>query len=238
VLDISAQVTALAERAHELLSDRPRVLVALAGAPGSGKSALAAALLRRFRETKVPAEIVPMDGFHLDNAVLDARGLRQRKGSPETLDGHGFLHLIRRLKEGSEVVAPIFDRARDIAIAGAQVVPAETKVVIVEGNYLLFDEDPWRELASLWTSRRGSTCPCGVAGAADPALAGPGPVAGGGHPAGRKQRRAQRPTGRGKGVAGRAPTGHTARAGGTARRGRRPARGERSLAEPQSGFNP
>ncbi len=150
MLDITAQVTALAERSTALLSDKPRVLLALAGAPGSGKSSLAAALLRRFRETKVPAEIVPMDGFHLDNAVLDARGLRQRKGAPETLDAQGFLHLIRRLKEGGEVVAPIFDRARDIAIAGAQVVPADAQVVIVEGNYLLFDEDPWRGLVPLW----------------------------------------------------------------------------------------
>lgn len=150
VLDISAQVTALFDRAKAQLEDRPRVLVALAGAPGSGKSTLAAALLRRCRDSRVPAEIVPMDGFHLDNVVLDARGLRQRKGAPETFDAEGFIHLIRRLRAGGEVVAPIFDRARDIAIAGAQVVPREARIVICEGNYLLFDEDPWRELAGLW----------------------------------------------------------------------------------------
>ncbi len=150
MLDISAQVAALFERSTALLSDRPRALVAVAGAPGSGKSTLAAALLRRCREARVPAEIVPMDGFHLDNAVLDARGLRQRKGSPETFDAQGFIHLIRRLKEGGEVVAPIFDRPRDIAVAGAQVVGPEARVVICEGNYLLFDEDPWRELVPLW----------------------------------------------------------------------------------------
>ena len=150
MLDISAQVTALAERSTALLADRPRILVALAGAPASGKSALAAALLRRLRDSKVIAEVVPMDGFHLDNAVLDARGLRQRKGAPETIDVQGFLHLVHRLRAGEEVVAPIFDRSRDIAIAGAQVVPAEARVVICEGNYLLFDEDPWRTLMPLW----------------------------------------------------------------------------------------
>lgn len=150
MLDITAQVTALAERAADLLEDRPRVLVALAGAPGAGKSTLAAALLRRLRDQKVPAEIVSLDGFHLDNVVLDARGMRQRKGAPETFDARGFIHLIRRLREGGEVVAPIFDRDRDIAIAGAQVVGPEARVVVCEGNYLLFDEDPWRELAPLW----------------------------------------------------------------------------------------
>lgn len=134
----------------ELLSDRPRVLVALAGAPASGKSELATALLRRFRDQKVSAAVVPLDGFLLDTAVLETRGLGRRKGAPETHDWGGFLHLVRRLRDGGEVVAPIFDRDRDIAIAGAQVVPAEARVVICEGNYLLFDEDPWRELAPLW----------------------------------------------------------------------------------------
>ncbi|TNC69128.1 sugar transporter [Rubellimicrobium roseum] len=150
MLDISAQVTALAERATELTETRPRVLVALAGAPAAGKSTLAAAVHRRLRDQRVPAEVVPLDGFLLDTAVLDARGLRQRKGAPETFDSQGFLHLVRRLKTGGEVVAPIFDRARDIAIAGAQVVPADCRVVICEGGYLLFDEAPWRELLPLW----------------------------------------------------------------------------------------
>lgn len=150
MLDITAQVTALAERAQARRAAQPRVLVALAGGPGSGKSTLAAALVRRLREQRIPSEVVPMDGFHLDNAVLDARGLRQRKGAPETFDAQGFLHLVRRLKAGGEVVVPLFDRARDIAVAGAQVVPAACEVVVCEGNYLLFDEAPWSDLAPLW----------------------------------------------------------------------------------------
>lgn len=150
MLDISGQVTALAERAGELLLERPRVILALAGAPAAGKSTLAAALLRRLRGQKVPADVVQLDGFLLDSAVLDARGLRLRKGAPETMDAQGFLALVRRLKSGGEVVAPIFDRSRDLAIAGAQVVPEGCRVVICEGNYLLFDEDPWRELVPLW----------------------------------------------------------------------------------------
>jgi fructokinase len=150
VLDISGQVTALAERAKDLLAERPRVVVALAGAPAAGKSTMAAALHRRLRDQRVPSEVVQLDGFLLDTPVLDGRGLRQRKGAPETVDAQGFLHVVQRLKAGGEVVAPVFDRARDIAIAGAQVVPADCQVVVCEGNYLLFDEDPWRELLPLW----------------------------------------------------------------------------------------
>nr|WP_246849381.1 sugar transporter [Rubellimicrobium arenae] len=129
---------------------RPRVLVALAGAPGAGKSTMASALHRRLTAQRYRAEVVPLDGFLLDSAVLEGRGLRQRKGAPETFDIQGFLHLVHRLKAGGEVVAPIFDRARDLAVAGAQVVPADCQIVICEGNYLLFDEAPWRDLVPLW----------------------------------------------------------------------------------------
>lgn len=150
MLDVSAHVNALADMVHDLRPDRPRILVALAGAPGSGKSTLAAELAKRLRLQKCPTEVVPMDGFHLDNAVLDARGLRPRKGAPETFDAAGFVLTVARLKDAAEVVVPLFDRQRDIAIAGAVAVPAACEVVIVEGNYLLFDEAPWRDLAGIW----------------------------------------------------------------------------------------
>lgn len=149
-LDLTPGVNAVSERIHALLATRARVLVAVAGAPGAGKSTFAAELVRRLNAQRTASVIVPMDGFHLDNAVLDARGLRRRKGAPETFDAAGFLHLVRRLTEGEEVIAPIFDRGRDISVAGAQVVPESARVVVVEGNYLLFDEDPWRDLAPLW----------------------------------------------------------------------------------------
>lgn len=119
----------------------PRPLVAVAGAPGSGKSTLAEALVAR-----VPgAVLLPMDGFHLDNRVLDARGQRARKGAPETFDAAGFVALLARVRAGDEVVFPVFDRDRDLAIAGAGIIDATTRLVVVEGNYLLLDADPWRQ---------------------------------------------------------------------------------------------
>lgn len=148
--DVTAQVNLLAERIHALSQNNPRVLVALCGGPASGKSTLADEVARRLNLQKRKTVVVPMDGFHLDNAILDERGLRPRKGAPETFDGVGFYYLIKRLKENIEVVAPAFDRARDLSVAGAIVVPAEVEVVLVEGNYLMFDEDPWRYLADLW----------------------------------------------------------------------------------------
>ena len=129
---------------------RRRCLVAIAGTPAGGKSTLAAALTEALIARGVAAANVPMDGFHLDNGLLDQKGLRPRKGAPETFDGAGFVALMRRLLTEDDVVYPVFDRAQDQAIAGAGRVPAECRTVIVEGNYLLFDEAPWRALTDLW----------------------------------------------------------------------------------------
>lgn len=145
---LTNHVNTLAERVLE--TDSPRYLVGIAGAPASGKSTLAAELSRRLNAQGRKTAVVPMDGFHLDNAILDERGLRPHKGAPETFDAPGVLRLVTALKTGEEVFAPLFDRARDLAIAGAVAVPASARVVIVEGNYLMFDEAPWRELAPLW----------------------------------------------------------------------------------------
>ncbi|KAA9007959.1 nucleoside/nucleotide kinase family protein [Histidinibacterium aquaticum] len=150
MIDVTPQVNILAEAIHDARAQQPRVMVAMAGAPGSGKSTLAKELGRRLTLQKVRCAVVPMDGFHLDNRVLDERGLKLRKGAPETFDGLGFLNAMRQVSEGQEVVLPVFDRPRDIAIAGALVVPADAQVVIVEGNYLLFNELPWSRLATLW----------------------------------------------------------------------------------------
>ena len=124
-----------------------RFITALAGPPGAGKSTLAEALVAALGQG---ARVVPMDGFHLDNPVLDARGLRARKGCPESFDALGFVHLIRRLRAEDEVVIPVFDRGLDLARAGGDVVGPEDKILIVEGNYLLLDAAPWHEARPLY----------------------------------------------------------------------------------------
>ena len=152
MIDITEPTNRLLEEIEIRLKADPdrRILVALAGAPASGKSTLATELRRRLVLRKIPAQVVPMDGFHLDNSVLTERGLLPRKGAPETFDTAGFVACVRRLAEGGEVVVPVFDRTRDIAIAGAQVVAETDRVAILEGNYLLYDAEPWSELHALW----------------------------------------------------------------------------------------
>ena len=126
-----------------------RIVVAIAGPPGSGKSTLAAALHGLLPEGQ--AEVVAMDGFHYDDAVLVPRGLRPRKGAPETFDFAGFETLLKRIRAGEpDIAIPVFDRSMELSRAAAAVVSSATKFVLVEGNYLLLDEEPWSRLAPLF----------------------------------------------------------------------------------------
>ena len=87
-----------------------------------------------------------MDGFHYDNAVLESRGWLPRKGAPHTFDAAGFAACLARIRAGSaDVAVPVFDRAADLARAGAAIVAADCEIVVVEGNYLLLDEAPWTD---------------------------------------------------------------------------------------------
>jgi pantothenate kinase len=136
-----AALDTLADLVAPLL-DGGRVIVGIAGAPGAGKSTLAAGLVRRLPDVRSVA--VPLDGFHLSNEELSRLGLAHVKGAPETFDASGFVHLLRRLRSAEELVyAPRFDRRLEQAIGAAIPVPAETELVVVEGNYLLLPDEPW-----------------------------------------------------------------------------------------------
>lgn len=147
---LTEHVNIVAEHIHAIRETKPRVIVAIVGAPASGKTTLATEVARRLTLQKCSCVVVPMDGFHLDNIILDELGRRARKGAPETFDVDGFMRIIKAIKDDVHVYAPKFDRSRDLSLAAAISVPADADVVIVEGNYLMFDADGWRDLAPLW----------------------------------------------------------------------------------------
>lgn len=123
-----------------------RRMVSITGAPASGKSTLAEALVERLNADGMPSVLAPMDGFHLDNPILEARNRLERKGAPDTFDAGGLVSLVKRLHAGETVYAPRFDRSIETAIAGAIEIPADVDWVVVEGNYLLLKDDPWYQL--------------------------------------------------------------------------------------------
>ncbi|MFE5617371.1 nucleoside/nucleotide kinase family protein [Streptomyces sp. NPDC056524] len=141
---MDAQLLAeLTDRARLLAVPGERRILGLAGAPGAGKSTLAARLVARLDGL---AALVPMDGFHLAQGELERLGRADRKGAPDTFDAAGYTALLRRLRTprpGTTVYAPAFDRALEEPVAGAIPVAPEVPLVVTEGNYLLHDEEAW-----------------------------------------------------------------------------------------------
>lgn len=126
-----------------------RIVVALAGPPGAGKSTVSQALVEALNSVMPgSAAVVPGDGFHYDDEVLGSLNLLDRKGSPDTFDVGGFRSLLLRLRANNEpaVAVPVFDRILEISRAAGQLIPSDVKYLIVEGNYLLLDLAPWSSL--------------------------------------------------------------------------------------------
>ncbi|WP_438957369.1 nucleoside triphosphate hydrolase [Cognatiyoonia sp.] len=133
-----------------------RTIIGVAGPPASGKSTLAEAVVRCLNqeENAVPvAALLPMDGYHLDNRLLESRGLLARKGAPETFDAHGFCDAVQKLSSATrESFHPKFDRQMDLAIANSIAIHPDTPVVVVEGNYLLLKAEPWATLKDVFSA--------------------------------------------------------------------------------------
>lgn len=90
-----------------------------------------------------------MDGFHLDDGLLAARGELARKGAPHSFDLDGFTAMLDRLRadDGRAVMVPVFDRQLEISRAAAREIAPHVRLVLVEGNYLLLDRPGWAQLA-------------------------------------------------------------------------------------------
>ena len=153
--DSGTTVDQAVERAVELAAGSDRTVLGIAGAPGAGKSTLARRIVTAVDERlgAGTAVQVPMDGFHLSNAALDALGRHDRKGAADTFDADGYVALVRRIVAADEDVvwAPDFDRRVDEPVAGSIAVPRATRLVVSEGNYLLDDTAPWSALPALFT---------------------------------------------------------------------------------------
>ena len=151
----SLDPAAARQRAVELAKRPERAILGITGAPAAGKSTYAEGLVAELCADGFAVALVPMDGYHLAQSALEALGLAEVKGAPQTFDAGGFVALLRRLKERDGTVwAPRFDRQLEDSIAAGIGVGPQIDLVITEGNYLLLDEEPWatgrRLLDEVW----------------------------------------------------------------------------------------
>ena len=129
-----------------------RYFIALSGPPASGKSTISEKLVKDLTMKGHNSSILQMDGFHYDDQILKQKSLLLKKGAPETFDVMGFLNFLFRLQNENEVAIPIFDRSLELSRSSAVIISKETRVVIVEGNYILLKTHPWRELHKFFNS--------------------------------------------------------------------------------------
>lgn len=141
-------------------------MIAISGIPGSGKTELASMVANRINTlysaenpNAVPiATSLPMDGYHLTRAQLAAMPdpvyAAARRGAAFTFDGHKFLALVQSLRESlttkvDSIYAPSFDHAVKDPVDDDIPIPATSRVIFFEGNYLSLDKEPWNQAAKL-----------------------------------------------------------------------------------------
>ncbi|EAU34627.1 conserved hypothetical protein [Aspergillus terreus NIH2624] len=150
----------------QTLPDNARLLVAVSGIPGSGKTSLAKNMASRINKLYMThaagqppiATAVPMDGYHFTRAQLaempDPVYAAARRGAAFTFDGEKFLKLVQALREPltaatPSLYAPSFDHEVKDPVDGDITIPASCRVIFFEGNYLSLDKEPWNRAAAL-----------------------------------------------------------------------------------------
>ncbi|KAI4937239.1 uncharacterized protein J4E92_001969 [Alternaria infectoria] len=169
---LRAAILDVAKRTENLLSRQAtnpghRMLVALAGVPGAGKSTVSDALVSELAARGIKdVAVVPMDGFHYTREILstfdDAEVAFKRRGAPFTFDAEACVTLVKTLKEAPVtkdgeadicIPAPGFDHAVKDPVQDAIKISSRTRLVIVEGNYTLLKQDPWDQIAEMCDER-------------------------------------------------------------------------------------
>eukprot|EP01012_Entosiphon_sulcatum_P034310 TRINITY_DN43495_c0_g1_i1.p1 TRINITY_DN43495_c0_g1~~TRINITY_DN43495_c0_g1_i1.p1 ORF type:complete len:230 (+),score=20.13 TRINITY_DN43495_c0_g1_i1:27-692(+) len=125
-----------------------KYVVGIAGPPGSGKTTLAGALVKAINERRGTgyAASLPMDGFHLTRAELrampDPEEAFRRRGAEWTFDPAGLADCLARIVHVGHGTAPSFDHGVGDPVVDGVTVSQHSRVVIVEGLYLLFRGTP------------------------------------------------------------------------------------------------
>ena len=126
-------------------------VIGVAGSVAAGKSTFARilqALLGRWPDHPT-VDLITTDGFLHPNSVLEARGIMNRKGFPESYDTRELLRVLRAVKSGHrDVSAPVYSHVVYDIVDGERVVVDQPDIVILEGLNVLQTADGFSEFVS------------------------------------------------------------------------------------------
>ena len=144
-----------------------QLFVCVAGGPGSGKSTLSTAVAERINKqmqkngddnTYPAAVVLPMDGFHYTRSELQTMGessdieytyeeLLARRGAPWTFDAEGCIEAFTKARQDGKASLPVYSREKSDPVPDGVELRSDTKIVLLEGNYLLaWEDERWAPL--------------------------------------------------------------------------------------------
>jgi len=150
-LDINNQLADELYEKSKSMVNGTQFWIGLAGAPGSGKSTLANLLITRLKEILV---VIPLDGYHYYRSELgqmkNSSQAYLRRGSPFTFNSQKFYSDLAKARKSRTGIFPSFDHHVKDPIENAIHLSTDHKIILVEGNYLLLNSEPWYSIRKLF----------------------------------------------------------------------------------------
>lgn len=113
----------------------PPFIIGVAGSVAVGKSTAARllqTLLSRLFSRKM-VQLITTDGFLYPNAILEERGIMNRKGFPESYDMERLIQTLNEVKSGKEVDIPLYSHQVYDIVPGEFETIQQPDILIVEG---------------------------------------------------------------------------------------------------------
>src|SRR5687768_2309652 len=127
-------------------------IIGIGGSVAVGKSTTARILRELLKRWPSAPEVdlVTTDGFLFPNAVLDAEGLMERKGFPESYDVSALLAFLTDIKAGKpNVSAPVYSHLTYDIVPGETITIDRPDILILEGLNVLQPRDLPRDGKSI-----------------------------------------------------------------------------------------